>query len=60
VLRLLVTANVVPSALILATIIIEAIHSSETSVVTRATRHSSALPVRQIYMIHDDFSVNTV
>jgi hypothetical protein len=38
VLKLLVTANVVPSSLILFTLIIEAIRSSETSVLTRATR----------------------
>jgi hypothetical protein len=37
VLRLLVTANV-PSSPVLVTLMMEAIHSSETSVVTRATR----------------------
>jgi hypothetical protein len=37
-LRLLVTANVVPSSPILVTLMMEAIHSSETSVLTRATR----------------------
>jgi hypothetical protein len=36
-LMLLVTANIVPSSLILATLIMEALRSSETSVVTRAT-----------------------
>jgi hypothetical protein len=36
--RLLVTANVVPSSPILVTHMIEAIRSSETSVLTRATR----------------------
>jgi hypothetical protein len=36
--RLLLSANVVPSSLILCTLILEAIHSSETSVFTRATR----------------------
>jgi hypothetical protein len=42
VLRLLVTANVVPSALTLFTLMMEAIHSSETSVLTRAAqRHIS-------------------
>jgi hypothetical protein len=36
--RLLVTASVVPSSLILATLMKEALSSSETSVLTRATR----------------------
>jgi hypothetical protein len=35
--RLLVTASVVPSSLILVTLMMEAIRSSETSVLTRAT-----------------------
>jgi hypothetical protein len=35
---LLVTANVVPSTPVLVTLIKEAIHSSETSVLTRATQ----------------------
>jgi hypothetical protein len=35
--RLLVTANIVPSSPILVTLTMEAIHSSETSVLTRAT-----------------------
>jgi hypothetical protein len=35
--RLLATANVVPSSLILSTLIMEAIHSFDTSVLTRAT-----------------------
>jgi hypothetical protein len=38
VLRLLVIANVVPSWLILVTLMMEAIGSSETSAITRATR----------------------
>jgi hypothetical protein len=38
VLRLLVTAKVVPSSPFLVTLIMEAIRSSETSVLTRATR----------------------
>jgi hypothetical protein len=38
--RLLVTTNVVPSALILVTLTMEAILSSETSVITRATRRN--------------------
>jgi hypothetical protein len=40
VLRLLVTANVVPSSPILITLMMEAIHSSETSALTRATRRN--------------------
>jgi hypothetical protein len=38
--RLLVTANVVPSSLILVTLMKEALSSSETSVLTRATRRN--------------------
>jgi hypothetical protein len=38
--RLLVTANVVPSSPILATLIMEALSSSETSVLTTATRRN--------------------
>jgi hypothetical protein len=38
VLRLLITVNIVPSSLILVTVMMEVIHSSETSVHTRATR----------------------
>jgi hypothetical protein len=38
--QLLVTANIVPSSLILSTLMMEAVHSSETSVLTRVTsRH---------------------
>jgi hypothetical protein len=40
VLRLLVTDNIVPSSLILVTLMMEAIRSSATSVLTRATRHN--------------------
>jgi hypothetical protein len=40
VLRLLVTANVVSSSPILVTLMMEAIHSSETSFLTRATRRN--------------------
>jgi hypothetical protein len=43
VLRLLVTANVVPSSLILATLTMEAILSSETLVLTRAISEDSFL-----------------
>jgi hypothetical protein len=39
--RLLVTANDVPSSLILVTLIMEKLSSSETSVLTRATRCNS-------------------
>jgi hypothetical protein len=39
-LQLLVTADVVPSAPILVSRMMEAMHSSETSVLTRATRHN--------------------
>jgi hypothetical protein len=38
--RLLVTASVVPSSLILVTMMKEALNSSETSVLTRATRRN--------------------
>jgi hypothetical protein len=38
--RLLVTAKVVPISLILVTLIMEALRSSETSVLTRTTRHN--------------------
>jgi hypothetical protein len=40
VLSLLVTTNVVPSSPILVTLVMEAIYSSETSVLTRATRRN--------------------
>jgi hypothetical protein len=40
VLQLLVTANVVPSSPILVTLMVEAIRSSETSALTRATRRN--------------------
>jgi hypothetical protein len=39
-LQLLVTANVVPSSPILVTLIMEAICSSETSILTRVTGHN--------------------
>jgi hypothetical protein len=38
--RLLVTANIVPSSPILVTLVKEALGSSKTSVLTRATRHN--------------------
>jgi hypothetical protein len=37
---LLVTAEIVPSSPIVVTLMTEAIHSSETSVITRSTRHN--------------------
>jgi hypothetical protein len=40
VLQLLVTVNVVPILPILVTLMMEAIHSSETSVIARATRRN--------------------
>jgi hypothetical protein len=39
-LQLLVAANVIPSSPSLVTLMMEAIHSSETSVLTRATRRN--------------------
>jgi hypothetical protein len=39
--RLIVTANVVPSSPILVTLIMEALRSFETSVLTRATRRNN-------------------
>jgi hypothetical protein len=41
ILQLLITANIVPSSLILFTLMMEAIHSSETSILTGATQHHS-------------------
>jgi hypothetical protein len=38
--RLLVSANVVPSSPVLVTLTMEALHSSETWVLTRATRRN--------------------
>jgi hypothetical protein len=40
VLRLLITANVVPSSLILVALMMEDIHASESSALTRDTRHN--------------------
>jgi hypothetical protein len=50
VLRLLVTANVVPSLPILVTLMMEAIHAFESSVLTRATRLN--IPVDGILHSH--------
>jgi hypothetical protein len=38
--RLLVTANVVPSSSVIVTLMMEVLRSSETSVITRATRRN--------------------
>jgi hypothetical protein len=39
--QLLITANVIPSSPILVTLMMKALRSSETSVLTRATRRNS-------------------
>jgi hypothetical protein len=49
VLRLLVTANVVPSSQTLVTLLMEALHSSETLVLTRAAWHN----IPEDGMLHD-------
>jgi hypothetical protein len=49
VLRLLITADVVPSSPILIILMMEAIRSSETSILTRAARHN----IREDDIPHD-------
>jgi hypothetical protein len=54
--RLLVTVNVVPSSLILVTLMMEALSSSETSVLTRATRRNTSEDGIDLSHRHDSIS----
>jgi hypothetical protein len=53
-LRLLVTANVVPKSPILFTLMMETIRSSKSSVLTRATRHNFS----EDYILHSHYREN--
>jgi hypothetical protein len=56
--RLLVTANIVPSSLILVTLMIKALRSFETSVLARATWHN--IPeddILQLIGLLDEFRI---
>jgi hypothetical protein len=56
VLQLLVTANVVPGSLILLTLMMEAIRSSETSVLTKSIqRHIPEYRILQLYFLPNKF-----